>query len=394
MKIAVFSGELPSTTFIEHLILGISSKHKVLLFGVVKRKIDYRTKTISIYRTPYAHLPNFCLSTYRTLLLLVKRPNDLLNLFKEVSRYKKLYDKWIWYSKFLPIILYKPDVLHLQWARDLEFYTFLKTTFGMKLVVSLRGAHINYTPIVEPYVAEIYKHTFPVIDAFHAVSNAIAKEAHHYKALPERIQVIHSPIPSLFFESFSVWTRKSSNVIKIISIGRFHWKKGFSYTMDAIAKVIAQGFQVEYTIIGSSKLTEALVFQVEQLGLATHIRLKDFMSQGDLIKEIKGHDLLVLPSLEEGIANVVLEAMALGIPVISTNCGGMPEVVIPNETGWLVPVRDAQALADAIVEVSQTSKQEVQRITKNAHDLVRQEFNAEESIQAFLELYEDVLMND
>ena len=65
-------------------------------------------------------------------------------------------------------------------------------------------------------------------------------------------------------------------------------------------------------------------------------------------------DLLILPSLNEGIANVVLEAMALGIPVISADCGGMSEVVLPNETGWLVPVRDSEAMGEAIIEFTQT----------------------------------------
>jgi colanic acid/amylovoran biosynthesis glycosyltransferase len=61
--------------------------------------------------------------------------------------------------------------------------------------------------------------------------------------------------------------------------------------------------------------------------------------------------------------------------------------VIPDETGWLVPVRDADAFANAIVEVSQTSDIELQRITQNAHDYVKKHFKAEDSIEQFLEMY-------
>jgi colanic acid/amylovoran biosynthesis glycosyltransferase len=387
MKIAIFSGAIPSTTFIEHLIDGVSKQHQVLLFGVIETPTQYPSKNIKIYRTPYSHLANLGLSFYRTGLLLFKRPKALFVLLKEVKRYQKLYERWIWYSKFLPIVLYKPDVFHMQWARDLEFYTFLKTEFHMSLIVSLRGAHINYTPIVNPYVAAIYKNTFPKIDAFHAVSKAIGLEAQKYGAPSEKISVIHSPIPKLFFNAFNTVRKGNPKHLKLMSVGRFHWKKGFTYALDAISGLLKRGYDIHYTIIGPSFFTEELVFKIHQLQLTNHIVLKKAMTQDALIEEMKTHDMLLLPSVEEGIANVVLEAMAMGIPVISTDCGGMSEVVIPDETGWLVPVRDADAFANAIVDVSQTSDIELQRITQNAHDYVKKHFKAEDSIEQFLEMY-------
>ena len=64
---------------------------------------------------------------------------------------------------------------------------------------------------------------------------------------------------------------------------------------------------------------------------------------------MRSFDVLLLPSLNEGIANVVLEAMAIGVPVISTDCGGMSEVVILDTTGWLLPVRDSKAIAKGLI---------------------------------------------
>jgi colanic acid/amylovoran biosynthesis glycosyltransferase len=72
----------------------------------------------------------------------------------------------------------------------------------------------------------------------------------------------------------------------------------------------------------------------------------------------------------------------------------MTEVVIPKETGWLVPVRDPEALANAIVEIKDTSEAELQDITKNAHHFVQEHFNAEDSIQQFLELYESINLSE
>ncbi|TVZ59159.1 colanic acid/amylovoran biosynthesis glycosyltransferase [Flavobacteriaceae bacterium MAR_2010_105] len=394
LSIAIFSGELPSSTFIETLIHGVAKAHKVYLFGIQRSKLSYTNPHIKIFKTPNTHGLNLLYTLYRLVLLGLQRPKDVIGLFKEIKRYNSRYEQWTWFSRFLPIVLYRPDVFHMQWTRDLEFYAFLKTRFKIPIVVSLRGAHVHYTPIVAPYIADVYRASFPLMDGFHAVSQAMAQEALRYGADASKVKVIHSPIALSLFDRFVPYHKTSKASIKIGAVGRFHWVKGMRYAFDACALLKVQSFAYEFAFVSSNAIDEASLFQIDQLGIGEQVTILSALEQSALFEVMRSFDVLVLPSLNEGIANVVLEAMALGIPVISTNCGGMPEVVIPNETGWLVPVRDAQALADAIVEVSQTSEQELQRITKNAHDLVKQQFNAEESIQAFLELYEDVLIND
>ena len=102
-------------------------------------------------------------------------------------------------------------------------------------------------------------------------------------------------------------------------------------------------------------------------------------------------NLLLLPSLNEGIANVVLEAMAMSLPVISSDCGGMSEVVKHRETGWLVPIRNPKAIADAVIDYSQTSNKELSNIVKNANELIKSEFNTKENIAQFINLYKSVM---
>ena len=127
---------------------------------------------------------------------------------------------------------------------------------------------------------------------------------------------------------------------------------------------------------------------MHQLQLESQIKFVGSLPQVDLLRTLKTFDILLLSSVEEGIANVVLEAMAMGVPVISTDCGGMAEVIKHKETGWLVPVRNPNAIADAIIELSETTERQLQSITQNAHDLVKAEFKAEDSIEKFVDLYE------
>ena len=102
-------------------------------------------------------------------------------------------------------------------------------------------------------------------------------------------------------------------------------------------------------------------------------------------------DVLLLPSLGEGIANVVLEAMSLGLPIISTDCGGMAEVVKHKETGWLIPMRSSSAIVEAVIDFDKTSSEDLKAMTKSAFELVKKEFDNDCNIEKFIRLYESVV---
>ncbi len=97
--------------------------------------------------------------------------------------------------------------------------------------------------------------------------------------------------------------------------------------------------------------------------------------------------MLLLPSLEEGIANVVLEAMALGVPVISTDCGGMNEVVKHGETGWLIPVLNLHTLASTIIHFKNASIEKKVFIVNNAYKHLKAYFDREHAIVQFDKFY-------
>ncbi|RED48361.1 glycosyltransferase family 4 protein [Seonamhaeicola aphaedonensis] len=391
MKIAIYSGSIPSTTFIENLIKGVASEHEVLLFGKQTAHVKYDSPNIKIYGTPKNKFANVIMTLFRVLKLMVLYPKRFVLLWKELKIYEGEYKRWNILSRLVPVILNKPDVFHIQWAKDIKQWVFLKDKFGVKLVLSLRGAHINYSPIADEELANTYKQLFPKVDRFHAVSQAIALEAQKYHADKDKIELIHSPIAKPTFDAFRVFEKNNSDGFHIVSVGRFHWKKGYKYAIDAVKLLKEQGVQIHYTIIASNVVSEAVLFQIHQLGLENEITIMKGLPQEILFKKMQSFDAVILPSLEEGIANVVLEAMALGVPVISTDCGGMAEVVIPNKTGWLVPVRNPEALVQAVIELSQTSESELQNITKQAHEFVKLHFNAEDSIKQFLELYREIV---
>lgn len=389
MKIAVYSGEIPAPSFIERMVRGVAEigKQEVLLFGYKKGPSRKYAADITVvgYKGKVSKI--FSLVKYSLLLSFFKN-----NEKRKLDTFLKTQSGRITVLKMktYPVLWHKPDIFHLQWAKSLSSWMWVKD-FGIKLVVSLRGAHINYTPLVEPEVAEMYRLHFPKVDAFHAVSQTIGAEAQKYGAVPEKTIVIYSLLPSRFLTYFNRLVNPCRKPLRIVSIGRFHWKKGYRDGLEAIHRLKHSGIIAEYTIVAGLDVPEEILFTVHQLGLGDQVKFVANIEQELVPEEMKTHSLMLLPSLEEGIANVVLEAMAVGLPVISTNAGGMGEVIVTDETGWLVPVADPEAIANAILAYLRTSEEELMKIRQNAHAWIVANHNEVNQIDKFMEMYNGIL---
>src|SRR5690554_811486 len=164
INIAIYSGAIPSTTFIERLIQGLSKEnnYKIFLFGEIKKDVNYNENVII---SGYSGRVN---KFFRLLLFTL-----LLTLFR--NKDKKKLDRWIINHrnrnkqllkiKCYPVLWYKPDVFHLQWAKSIEDWIWVKE-FGIKLIVSLRGGQINHQPISDFKVKQSYLNYFPLADGF------------------------------------------------------------------------------------------------------------------------------------------------------------------------------------------------------------------------------------
>ena len=381
----MYTGTVPSTTFIQRLIQGLAGNgFQIYLFGLQNKK------KASIKNTYYVTYT----SKFSKLILLIKY-SLLLTFFK--AKDKKKLDKIILNKnrstrqlqiKYYPVLYHRPDIFHLQWAKSVEDWMWVQE-FGIKLIVSLRGAHINYSPIADSNLARMYEALFPEIDGFHAVSNAIKKEAIKYKAELSNINVVYSglDLKQLPFQ-FKKWDTNST--LKIVSIGRAHWKKGYTYALNSMKLLKDMGVDFHYTIIGVDN-NEELLYLRAILDLENEVTFIEKLSFEEVKKAIQKADVMLLSSVEEGIANVVLEAMALGTLVISTDCGGMNEVITNNENGFLIPIRDHEAMASALTKVSGMSLESYSKITKPARITVEKQHSHKKMIDDMDTLYQKVL---
>lgn len=382
-KIAIYSGVIPSTTFIERLIEGIAIDDKVLLFGYLESNKKYsKNVVVCSYRNRFQKL--LVVLKY-TILLFLFNANEKKKLDKIINKNQKKNS--LQKLKFYPVLYHKPDIFHLQWAKGIEEWIWVEE-FGIKMIVSLRGTHITISPYANENLKETYLNNFDKVTAFHAVSNSIAKELNNYTNNPLKVKVIYS---GLNLDKFPYNKKKNiAKPLKILSVGRSHWVKGYQCALDACKILKQDNIPFHYTIIGINE-NEELLFQLHDLQLKDSVSFINSLPFDNVIKHIQEATILLLPSVEEGIANVVLEAMALGTLVISTNCGGMPEVISDKKNGYLIPARNPEAIAMAIKKCIALDLETYNAITQNARYTVEQNHTEQLMVQQFKELYTSVV---
>jgi glycosyltransferase involved in cell wall biosynthesis len=136
-------------------------------------------------------------------------------------------------------------------------------------------------------------------------------------------------------------------------------EKGQLLLVSALRKVLDRGVAVELVFAGDGDLRTALAERIRSLGLESSVRITGWISSDQVRVEIQQSRALVLASFAEGLPVVIMEAMALRRPVLSTYVAGIPELVVDGECGWLVPAGDVDRLADAMQMCLQESAQQL-----------------------------------
>jgi glycosyltransferase involved in cell wall biosynthesis len=144
--------------------------------------------------------------------------------------------------------------------------------------------------------------------------------------------------------------RPSSVVSKtlLVTVGRLSEQKGQLVLLNALAVVAGEGVPFKMTIAGDGPLRPEIERKIRELGLADHVELTGWLTNAQVRARLRGARALILPSFAEGLPVVLMEALALGRPVVTTYVAGIPELVTDRTCGWLVPAGSVEHLAHAI----------------------------------------------
>jgi glycosyltransferase involved in cell wall biosynthesis len=228
-----------------------------------------------------------------------------------------------------------------------------------------------------------------------AVSNDLKRFIVNTVGMPaHRIKVVHNGIDTMSPVGPEEVRRHRAELglvegEKVVGVvGSLYPAKGHRYLLAAVQQVLKTSPHVIVLIIGRGELESPLKEEVKRLGLSQQVRFLGF--RNDIPALLALMDVFVLPSLSEGLSIALLEAMSAGKPVLATDVGGNPELVVDGETGFLVPPREAEALAARLLLLL-NDKDQARRLGEKGRKRVLQHFTLRAMVSRYQRIYEDCL---
>ncbi len=183
-----------------------------------------------------------------------------------------------------------------------------------------------------------------------AISRYLAERAERLGAPKERISIIHNGVDLKEIDSL-LQKQRGTVPFRIVSVGRLSWEKGHEYLISSLPLIKKEFPEAHLVLVGGGAEEEKLRKLAAALDLSSSVYFRGMLPHGRAMGEAALAEAFVCPSLAEGMGIVFLEAQALGIPVIGTYVGGIPDVIENEVTGLLVPPKDSVAIAEAVKRI-------------------------------------------
>jgi colanic acid/amylovoran biosynthesis glycosyltransferase len=244
---------------------------------------------------------------------------------------------------------------------------------------------------VQLHGSGVYKHLFARGDLFTCPSEFVRQRLITAGCPAEKVQRFKLGTDLKRF-SFKERTLDSSGAIRLVTVARLTEKKGLEYSIRAVAKLSQRFPKLEYNIIGDGDLRPELTRLIEVLGVGSTVHLLGWKTQEEVQLLLDQSHVFVLASVEsrngdiEGLPMVLQEAQAMGLPVVCTRHSGIPEGILDGKSGFLVPERDVDALADRLADV--ISRPEAwPEMGRQGRAFVETEYDLDKRNDALVELY-------
>lgn len=267
-----------------------------------------------------------------------------------------------------------------------------KQKTGLPLATSIRGRDATLADQPIGYL-ENMKMLFDQGEVFYPVCQYLADRIMAWGCPPEKIKVLYGGVDLSKYHYRAPRLEGSQN---ILSVGRLVEKKGHHILMQAFHKIKDKFPNATLTIIGGGELEEQLTAMATQLNLGESFRLLKHLPKETVREHMANADLFCAASLEatngdlEGIPNTLKEAMALGVPVVSTYHAGIPELITHNQEGFLVQENNVDELASAL-EYMLNERATWETYTIAARQKVEQFFDSNQQLLLQANYYDELL---
>ncbi len=330
-------------------------------------------------------------STILHPVLMFKYFKVTIPLLGLVNSFKKFYLEF-------PIFDIKPDIVHFEYLTLARDHIHLKKVFGFKAVTSFRGHDVIYTGIEDK---NFYSNTFIQLDSVHTIGNYLVDYAKKFRNFQNNVHVRKIP-PAVSCELLELEKRYSGSdginePVKILTVGRLHWTKGYEYVLKALSILKERGLKFEYHIVGDGPLREMIIYLSHVLNIKKNVIIHGKLSFSETIPLYLSSDIFVIGtlwgSLREGFSNAVLEAQALGLPVVAGEYPENVKFVQQNKIALPVERRNPEDIANKL-ELLIKNPSLRKEIGLNARKFVKEGFTLDKQAEEFLKLYKEVLQDE
>lgn len=284
---------------------------------------------------------------------------------------------------YLPIASLQPNIVHFEFGTLAQKGVIIKSFTDTTLSVSFRGYDLNYAGLDD---SKYYDNVWNLVDGFHFLGNDLKQRAISRGYASGKIEALIPPaINTAFFTANN--TNKNYEKLQLISVGRLVWKKGYEYAIRAALALKQKGIPFEYKIIGEGDHRQALEFIIKESGLENEVLLMGERNAEAIKQELEHAHIFVHPAISEGFSNAVLEAQAMGLPVVCTDADGLAENIVDGVTGYIVPKWDEHAIA-AKLEMLWNNRETMNAMGKAGINRAQNYFTLEKQIIAFQAFYQ------
>lgn len=322
---------------------------------------------------------------YRLLVCLKTSPLDTIRTFNVRKDWKEtMFLRTL--SMAYPIITDPPDLLHVHFgpvANDFQRLT--RLTSCPPLVVSFHGWGLRKGEKEGP---GYYKDLFNAASAIISNSEGTTKRLHKLGAPADKIYTVPIGIDT---DAFCPAKGENNGEIIITTVGRLSAEKGHRDAIRAIRYLSTlTETPVSYRVVGDGDMRGALEELAEQIDVADSVCFTGALKQQQVIRELNQADICLLPSHDEGLGVASLEAQACGVPVVVTDVGGLPETVLDDESGIVIPPESPDEIANAINELIRDPALR-EKLGRRGREFVVNNYSHEVMIDGILSVYRQVL---
>jgi glycosyltransferase involved in cell wall biosynthesis len=288
----------------------------------------------------------------------------------------------------------QPALVHVYYGHKAVKYRKMLKAAGVPWLVSFHGVDVVKFIDDPEYVAGLKK-VFTEAQLVLARSESLLERLCELGCPPEKLRINRTPVPLQQIE-YQQRQPAENGEWRLLQACRLIPKKGLFTTLQALPKVVEQWPKLKFVLCGDGPDAKRFRAAVDQAGLSENVEMLGWQDQAQLKSEMSRAHAFLHPSEltesedQEGVPNAMLEAMAAGLPVVATTHGGIPEAVTDGVDGLLVPEKDPDQLAAAILRLL-ADPDLLAELSKQANRSVTEKFGFESAIHALEDCYEEAI---